>query len=136
MYITTRTLTQDGLEMQVGTNHLGHFHLTNCLLDCLEQTAEKTNDARIVNVASLAHTFLFGKIDWSNFNSEKSYDFTKAYSVSKLANIYHAKYLSLNKKKTLNEKLKFVSLHPGVVDTEIVRNLTEYRLVSFLYVFI
>lgn len=46
-----REVTKDGLEMQIGVNHFGHFLLTNLLLD----TIKNTHNSRIVNLSSLAH---------------------------------------------------------------------------------
>ena len=53
--------TEEGFEMQLGTNHLGHFLFTNQLLPLMKQTAEKTKECRIVVVSSMAHLFSFGR---------------------------------------------------------------------------
>ncbi|RXN04132.1 retinol dehydrogenase 13-like protein [Labeo rohita] len=60
--------TEDGFEMQFGVNHLGHFLLTNLLLDLLKKSAP----SRIVNVSSLAHES--GKIHFDDINLEKNYE--------------------------------------------------------------
>lgn len=67
MSIPDRQTTKDGLEMQIGTNHFGHFLLTNLLLDMLKASAP----SRIINVSSLAHKF--GKINRDDIQMEKSY---------------------------------------------------------------
>ena len=100
--------TTDGYELQFGVNHLGHFLLTNQLLDLLIASAP----ARIINVASGAHKI--GKIHFEDINLEKNYTFWRAYSQSKLANILFTYELA--------EKLKGTGvtancLHPGAVAT-------------------
>lgn len=66
MAISDRQTTKDGLEMQIGTNHFGHFLLTNLLLDLIKSSAP----ARIINVSSLAHKY--GRINRDDLQSEKS----------------------------------------------------------------
>jgi len=83
MALPQRTTT-DGFEMQLGTNHLGHFALTGRLLDLLLATP----GSRVVNVSSIAHKF--GKIRFHDLQSEKSYSKWGAYGQSKLANLLWA----------------------------------------------
>eukprot|EP00455_Lapot_gusevi_P023309 TRINITY_DN2421_c0_g3_i5.p1 TRINITY_DN2421_c0_g3~~TRINITY_DN2421_c0_g3_i5.p1 ORF type:complete len:263 (+),score=74.93 TRINITY_DN2421_c0_g3_i5:97-885(+) len=75
--------TKDGLELQMGTNHFGHFLLTMLLLDRLKASAP----ARIVNLSSRAHLRATRGIDFDDINHDKSYDKMEVYSQSKLANV-------------------------------------------------
>ena len=78
--------TEDGFEMQMGTNHFGHFLLTNLLLDLLKKSAP----SRIVNVSSGAHKLAKkrGGIQFDDIHQRKEkYDKMYAYGQSKLANI-------------------------------------------------
>uniref|UniRef100_A0A6M2DWY2 Putative dehydrogenase with different specificities related to short-chain alcohol dehydrogenase n=1 Tax=Xenopsylla cheopis TaxID=163159 RepID=A0A6M2DWY2_XENCH len=100
--------------MQLGVNHLGHFLLTNLLLDLLKAAPA----ARIVHVSSLAHTR--GKIKLDDLNSDISYDPGNAYNQSKLANILFSNELARRLEGT---NVTSNALHPGVVDTELVRHM-------------
>ncbi|XP_051537932.1 retinol dehydrogenase 12-like isoform X2 [Myxocyprinus asiaticus] len=108
--------TADGFEMQFGVNHLGHFLLTYLLLDLLKKSAP----ARIINVASVAHTW--GSICLDDINSEKSYSPRRAYGQSKLANILCTHSLA---KRLQGTGVTVYSLHPGVVQSELFRNLSK-----------
>jgi len=108
--------TKDGFEMQLGTNHLGHFLLTLMLMEQIKNA----ETARIVNVSSIAHTQ--GKMNWDDLMSEKNYDAKEAYCQSKLANILFTKELATRLKGT---GVTAYSLHPGVVQTELGRHIGE-----------
>ena len=84
--------TEDGFDMQLGTNHLGHFLLTELLTPLLKKSAASGFRPRIVIVSSVAHEM--GSMNWEDLNWEKSYDKNKAYAQSKLANVLHAKELA------------------------------------------
>ncbi|KAJ8413479.1 hypothetical protein AAFF_G00094750 [Aldrovandia affinis] len=107
--------TADGFEMQFGVNHLGHFLLTHLLIDLIK----RSTPARIVNVASTAHSW--GSIRLDDINSEKSYDTMKAYGQSKLANILSTRSLA---KRLQGSGVTVYSLHPGVVQSELWRHLS------------
>ncbi|MGI8726590.1 MAG: oxidoreductase, partial [Solirubrobacterales bacterium] len=78
---TPKRRTADGFELQLGTNHLGHFALTGHLVGKLLEAPA----ARIVNVSSLAHRQ--GSMDFGDLNWERDYSRWGAYGRSKLANL-------------------------------------------------
>lgn len=122
-----KTLTKDGLEKQMGVNHLGHFLLTHLLLDLLKKSAP----SRIVVVSSAFHSV--GKIERANFNSEKSYGQWQAYANSKLSNILHCVALT---KKLEGTGVTANSLHPGGVRTEIHRDTNWFKFIFLYLVFL
>ncbi|XP_077406217.1 retinol dehydrogenase 13-like isoform X2 [Vanacampus margaritifer] len=81
--------TEDGFDMQFGVNHLGHFLLTNLLLDRLKESAP----SRVINLTSLA--YVVGKMDFEDLNWEKKkFDTKQAYCQSKLANVLFTRELA------------------------------------------
>ena len=122
MALPKRETTAQNFEMQLGTNHIGHFLLTNLLLP----TLNKTPRSRIINISSLAHEK--GQINFEDLQHEKSYNAFNVYRQSKLANVYFTKELQ---KRLINEKqqTKVVSLHPGVVRTELGRHMMSDNII-------
>lgn len=115
--------TKEGYDLQFGTNHLGHFLLTNILLPKLQKSAASGHNTRIVIVSSLAHTMTNGiRFDDVNFKTAGSYTPGKAYAQSKLANVMHAAALA---KRLENTGVTVYSLHPGVINTELSRHIVE-----------
>ncbi|MFF2480758.1 SDR family oxidoreductase [Paenibacillus sp. NPDC058071] len=103
-----RQVTTDGYEVGIGVNHLGHFLLTELLLESLQQAPQ----GRIINVSSGAHKA--GTIHFDNLNLEKGYNVWKSYSQSKLANILYTKELA---KRLAHTNVTVNCLHPGAVGT-------------------
>lgn len=99
-----RSFTKDGFEMHFGTNHLGHFLLTNLLLDILKASAP----SRVVVVSSLFH--IVGKIRKNDLFGEKFYFRWFAYASSKLANILFTRELA---KRLAGTGVTANCLHPG-----------------------
>ncbi|KAL5098494.1 hypothetical protein RYX36_002821 [Vicia faba] len=90
------TLSKDNIELQFATNYLGHFLLTNLLLDTMKKTSSESNkEGRIVNVSSEGHSYTYPEgIIFDKINDESSYQRWKAYGQSKLANVLHANELA------------------------------------------
>ncbi|XP_023310168.1 retinol dehydrogenase 11-like [Anoplophora glabripennis] len=115
-----KSLTKDGFEMQIGTNHLGHFLFTMLLLPRICQSTP----ARIVNVSSLAHYGYGGRIDLADLNWEnKRYFSLISYIQSKLANILFTKELDRKLKENGISGVNTYCLHPGCVNTDLINNL-------------
>ncbi len=111
MAIPRRT-TADGFEMQLGTNHLGHFALTGLLLAPLLQTP----GARVVTVSSGLHER--GTINFADLMGQQSYDKWTAYSQSKLANLLFAYELQRRFVAT-GVDAKSIGAHPGYSATNL-----------------
>ncbi|RTL41926.1 MAG: SDR family oxidoreductase [Rhodocyclaceae bacterium] len=110
-----RGLTRDGFEMAFGVNHLGHFLLTDLLLERLKASAP----ARIVTVASRAHRRAPAVIDWNAVQKPtRSLTGVREYAVSKLANVLFSAELA---RRLGGSGISTYALHPGVVDTEVWR---------------
>ncbi|WP_247548463.1 SDR family oxidoreductase [Ralstonia pseudosolanacearum] len=110
--------TKDGFESQFGTNHLGHFLLTELLLDVLRATAP----SRIVILSSCYHDMAMGRegrIDFADLHFEhRKYNGWEAYAQSKLANLLHARQLA---KRLAGSGVTVTSVHPGWVRTNLMR---------------
>ncbi|MEY2607469.1 MAG: hypothetical protein QOH31_5319 [Verrucomicrobiota bacterium] len=115
MDLPTRGLTEDGFEIQFGTNHLSHFALTGWLLPLLRSA----RSARVVNVSSLAHRG--GEIDFDNLQAERSYRSWSAYQQSKLANLLFTFELQ-RRSDTHGWGLMSNAAHPGYARTDLIAN--------------
>lgn len=116
--------TQDGFEVQMGTNHLGPYALTANLMPLLVKTA----NSRIVNTASLAH--LTGNIDFEDINWEnRKYKTMQAYADSKIANLYFH-YELVKKLKGQNNAPLVIAAHPGWTKTELDRHIGIVGIIS------
>ena len=112
--------TEDGFEMQYGVNHLGHFLLTNRLLELIKKSAP----SRIVNVSS--SLYKRGKIDFENLNFEKHpYNKVAAYANSKLAGVICGRELH---RQLEGSGVSVYTLHPGVIRTELGRHFPWWQL--------
>jgi NAD(P)-dependent dehydrogenase (short-subunit alcohol dehydrogenase family) len=121
-----RRETADGFEMQLGTNHLGHFALTGLLVDSLNP------DARVVTVSSGAHRF--GRMSFDDLHSERGYQKWRAYGQSKLANVLFA--LELHRRATqAGVPVRSIGVHPGYAATNLQRvgpEMSGDRISGFL----
>jgi NAD(P)-dependent dehydrogenase (short-subunit alcohol dehydrogenase family) len=98
-----RMESNNGFELHLAVNHLGHFLLTKVLMPVLEKS-----NAKVINVSSEAHRA--GKPDWSDLNLKKKYSTILGYGNAKLYNILFTKSLA-------DKGLTSYALHPGVIDS-------------------
>jgi NAD(P)-dependent dehydrogenase (short-subunit alcohol dehydrogenase family) len=107
-----RGQTADGFEMQLGTNHLGHFALTGLLMPALLAG----RDPRVVVVSSDAHKI--GRIRFDDLMGERSYGRWSAYGQSKLANLLFVRELD----RRAAGRLVAAGAHPGYAATNLQSN--------------
>jgi NAD(P)-dependent dehydrogenase (short-subunit alcohol dehydrogenase family) len=109
--------TVEGWEMQLATNHLGHFLLTGLLLPALRAGAP----SRVVNVSSAGHRF--GPVDFDDPHFERrEYDKWASYGQAKTANVLHAVELD---RRLRSRGVRAFAIHPGAIMTELGRHLTR-----------
>jgi len=112
-YFDRRIATADGYEYTFAANHLGHFLLTNRLLDLIKHSVP----ARIINVSSNAHQT--GHIRFDDLMAEKRYMGWRAYSQVKLANILFTYELD---RRLTGTGVTANAVHPGFVNTNFANN--------------
>lgn len=115
-----RQTSADGYELQFAVNHLGHFLLTNLLLDRLLTTAAKHGEARVVNVSSVMHRR--GRLDFETDHDPARYNPITAYGRSKLANLLFTRALA---NRYGPRGLRAYAVHPGPVATDIYRDIPQ-----------
>jgi NAD(P)-dependent dehydrogenase (short-subunit alcohol dehydrogenase family) len=109
--------TRDGFEIQIGTNHFGHFELTRLLIGQLTAAG----GARLVILSSGGH--IMGDVDFADPNWERrDYDKFVAYGASKTANILHAREAD---RRLRDVGVRAFAVHPGTVATSLARYMSR-----------
>ncbi|KAM8895481.1 polyprenol dehydrogenase isoform 2-T2 [Lycaon pictus] len=119
MMVPERT-TEDGFEEHFGLNYLGHFLLTNLLLDTLKESGAPGRCARVVTVSSATH--YIGELDMDDLQGSRCYSPHAAYAQSKLALVlftYHLQRLLAAQGSPVTANV----VDPGVVNTDLYRHV-------------
>jgi NAD(P)-dependent dehydrogenase (short-subunit alcohol dehydrogenase family) len=114
---TDKATTKDGFELQLGTNHLGHFALTGQLLD----TMLPVDGSRVVTISSVGHR-IRARIHFEDLQLERDYDRVVSYGQSKLANLLFT-YELARRLKLKGAPTGALAAHPGAADTDLLRNM-------------
>ncbi|XP_044477436.1 short-chain dehydrogenase TIC 32 B, chloroplastic-like [Mangifera indica] len=122
IYSKNLEFSEDKIEMTFATNYLGHYLLTEMLIEKMIETADETGiQGRIINLSSVIHSWV--KRDdfcFARMLYPKNYNGTRAYAQSKLANILHAKEMS-RQLQARKARVSINAVHPGIVKTGIIR---------------
>ncbi|KAK6526195.1 hypothetical protein TWF281_011230 [Arthrobotrys megalospora] len=129
--MTPEGLTEEGYEIQFGTNVMGHALLTQLLIPIIKETVKINPEARVVNLSSASERM--APNDIYQFDELKttmsSRNTTMRYCLSKIANIHYTSALSEH-----HREIKIISVHPGMVATNLHHNSTGFFLRPFLYI--
>ena len=121
--------TEQGYEIQFGTNHMGHALLTKLLMPTLLTTADLPgSDVRVISLSSLGHAMgpVLKGIDFDQLKTNMASSFTLTrYGQSKLANILFIKELA-----KLYPKITAISVHPGFVNTDLYQSMAKWSYMS------
>jgi NAD(P)-dependent dehydrogenase (short-subunit alcohol dehydrogenase family) len=120
--MTPKATTQDGFELQFGTNHLGHFAFTGLLVDRVLAAP----GSRVVTVSSIGHRL--GRIRFDDLQSERSYSRMGAYGQSKLANLLFTYELQ---RRLIGTNTIAIAAHPGSSSSELSRNVPALVRLAF-----
>lgn len=130
LILTERRTTEEGFEQTFGINHLGHFLLTNLLLDRLKASAP----SRVINVASEAYLIAKDGLELDDLNWEsRKFSGFRAYGESKLANIFFTRVLA---KRLEGTGVVTHALHPGTIRSGFGKDgdtRGPYRVLSWLF---
>lgn len=127
--MTPKGMTEDGYEIQFGTNVMGPALFTLCLLPVLRNTAKANPETRVVNLASASEGRAPGdiyKLDELKTTAPNRHT-TARYTTSKIADIHYTSALS----RRISD-VKFISVHPGMVATNLHHASTGFFLTKFL----
>src|SRR6266403_1744271 len=122
---TPKQTTHDGFELQLATNHLGHFALTGLLLEQMLPVP----GSRVVTISSQAHR-IRARINFGDLQGERSYRRVAAYSQSKLANLMFTYELARRLSGAATTTIA-VAAHPGLAATELTRHTPA--IAAFFY---
>ncbi|CAF3635111.1 unnamed protein product [Fusarium graminearum] len=119
-------LTEEGYEIQFGTNHMGHALLTHLLLPILKETTKINSDVRIIFLSSIGEIMApKNPYQFDQLKTTLSSTSTQArYGISKLANIHYAAALAER-----HHNIKAISVHPGVVQTNLANTFINNSLI-------
>lgn len=130
------THTEDGFELQMGTNHFAHFTLCMGLIEHMAKFTSPEFQGRIVVVSSEAHKFAGlsadGQLHWDDLDWKKrSYSRWAAYGQSKLANILFTVELQ-RRLQLAGVNIIANCLHPGAISTDLGRHISFFRMFAFV----
>ncbi|MBV8684161.1 MAG: SDR family NAD(P)-dependent oxidoreductase [Caulobacteraceae bacterium] len=119
--------TEDGLEMQIGTNHFGHFLLATLLAPALERAAHSGRRSRVVALSSIGHRRSPVHFD-DPFYRSRPYDKWEAYGQAKTANALFAVGFDA---RFAERGVNANAVHPGGIMTPLQRHLDREEMIAF-----